>query len=99
MDRDAFIRELMQCLKENDNKVSEKETAEGWCVLHYLILYSCESLTYSFPQIKEKGAIALRDKTTEFLLQEKDAYGTKHIPTYMLISSDVIKGIEYCIDK
>lgn len=99
MDRDAFIRELMQCLKENDNKVSEKETAEGWCVLQYLILCSYESLTYSFPQIKEKGAIALRDKTTEFLLQEKDAYSTKYIPTYMHISSDVIKGIEYCIDK
>ena len=100
MDRSTFAAELLKCLTENEKMVDEKDTGKGWypsIVPFYCFSY--ESLLFSYPQIKEKGAISLLQETTEFLNQEKISFSKPILPEYMVLTKDFINGILYCIDR
>ena len=61
--------------------------------------YSYNSLLYSYPQVNEKGVFALLDEITSFLLKEPYKDGDELFPNYFIVTTDLMQGIQYCIDK
>ena len=100
MNRNDFVKEFVECLRNNSNVQSYEEIRRysKWDVLiRFLVLiYSFESMTFSYPVVSQMGVKALHDDLMTVVTQKS---GDIVFPDYFLLSIDFLNGLEYLIGK
>ena len=79
--------------------LKRKQQKEGMILFLLFLIFSYQSLLFSYPRVEEKGIIALLNEVTDFLIQENSTTSNSFLPDYFLITNDLLDGIQYCIDK
>ena len=97
MNRNDFVKEFVECLRNNSTVQSFEDTAEGtYDIASCLLIDRFESMTFSYPLVSQTGVEALQNELMALVTRKS---GDILFPDYFVISPEFLNGLEYLIRK